>query len=55
MRSKDKIAVTTLSLRLVPHVRQLCRDSAPAPRLERCYLRAFSFLIVIVVVIIILA
>ena len=55
MRSKDKITVTALRLRLIPHVRQLCRDSAPAPRLERCYLRAFSFLIVIVVVVIILA
>ena len=53
MCSKDKIPVTAFSLRLIPHIRQLCSDSTPAPCLERCYLSAFSFFIIVIVIFII--
>ena len=53
MCSKDKIPVTAFGFRLIPHIRQLCSDSTPAPCLERCYLSAFSFFIIVIVIFII--
>ena len=53
MCSKDKIPVTAFSLRLIPHIRQLCSDCTPASCLESCYLSAFSFFTIVIVIFII--
>ena len=53
MSSKDKISVTALGFRLIPHIRQFRGDCAPASCLERCYLSAFSFFIIVIVIFII--